>query len=682
MRGFVRYEHDKRKDIYKFTCWLGHRFTNVLHNIGYSKSKHKYLFIDMTMSGFSIHGFFIHDLRHILRYILDTGSEFDVNFKAISRIIDIIDNEIQIVDGKRISLDMDLIKRDMIYAPLPVQKPVYENYINIRQHNMSRGMLLDGPVGVGKTYMALSVSVAIKSEVTLIIAPLATIQKVWVESLSGDDTLFRTKQQYHLVGTDKKYLGEKYVLCHYENIYKIIDLYKKYNINFSMLIVDEVHNFNDMKSKRTQLLINISDTIPFRDTFPMSGTPIKAGYKDLVPILKMVYSNFDNTVMNRFLKLYRGSSWLMREILIEKYKTVTTVLKKTNMRIPPLTTTNVKIKITNGDRYTINSIRKRLKEFVEVRQKELDDNYDVYADIYISLYNKAKTILLDNGTIKESDTKRYEYIVKIIVGAYKKNALMSIPDEIKEANLFEKTYIIPTLKGDDAKSFKSNKSIYKYSSLKVRGEALAHIVMGSRIDCYSEIAITADILEFVNSTTKKTLIFSNYIDVCDAVKASCISKKLTPITVYGDTAMYLNRNVNIFTNIDKANPLIATYKSLSTGVPLIAANVVVLFGLPYRQHVFEQTIGRAWRTGQDKPVSVYIAELDTGEIPNITDRDFDIIDFFRREVASITGKDDNIIMDRGIISDFGPELMDTLSPIDTLISKSSKLTKDIIDRWK
>jgi len=682
MRGFVRYEYDKKKDIHKFTCWLGHRFINILHNIGYSRSKHKYLFIDMNMSGFSIYGFFIYDLKHILKDILDYGSQFDVNFKSINNIIDIIENDIQAIDGDHVSLDMDIIKRDMIYTPLPVQEPVYENYINIRQRNMSRGMLLDGPVGIGKTYMALSISVALKSEVTLIIAPLATIQKVWVESLSGDGTLFRNKQQYYLIGTDKEYHGEKYVLCHYENMYKITDLYKKYNINFSMLIVDEVHNFNEMKSKRTQLLINISDTIPFRDTFPMSGTPIKAKYSDLVPILKMVYSNFNNPVMNRYLKLYRSSSYPMKEILKEKYKIVTTVLKKTDMKIPPLTTTNVKIKTKNGNRYTIESIRKRLIEFVDTRQKELDDNYTFYANLYTTIYNKAKTILLEQNIVKESDIKRYENLVKIIIGAYNKNSLISVTSEIKEANLFENKYILSVLKGSDVNTFKDVKSIYKYSALKVRGEALARVIMRSRIECYAEIAVTANILEFVNSTTKKTLMFSNYVDVCDSIKDSCVKKKLTPVTVYGDTSKDLNKNVNIFTNIDSANPLIATYKSLSTGVPLIAANVVVLFGLPHRQHTFEQTVGRAWRTGQDMPVSVYIAELNTGDTPNITDRDFDIIDFFRREVSSITGKDDSIVIDRDMISSFGTELIDIISPVDTLISKSSKLTKDIIDRWK
>jgi len=648
MKGIVRYEYDRTKDICKFTAWLGHRFTSILHKSGYTRSKQKYLFAHIGMAGFSVHKFFIPDIKQILLHILDTGSQFDVNFKAIENIVKIIDNDIMVSHGKLSPLDMNIINNDMRYPPLPVQKPVYENYINIRNTNMSRGMLLDGPVGIGKTYMSLSIALALKSEVTLIVAPLATIDKVWSNSLSGDGVLFNNPQSHYIVGSDTDYRGEKYVLCHYENIGKIMDLYSKYNINFTMLIVDEIHNFTDMKSNRTKLLIDITDKIPFKDTLPMSGTPIKAGYKDLVAILKIVYSDFSTTVMNRYIKLYRGSSWLMKEVLKDKYRGVSTVLKKTDMKIPPLTTTNVKIKIKNGGKYTLAAIRRRLIDYVETRQRELDDNYDTYSEQYTRLYTKAKDILLETGKVSVDKFKWYERTVKLIVGAHNNNSLMSVANDIREVNVFEKTYIISVLNSTDSNIFKDVKSIYKYSSLKVRGEALANVVMRSRIDCYSEMATAADILEFVNSTTNKTIIFSNYTDVCESVRQSCLSRKLKPITVYGDTSKDLNKNVNIFSSVSNINPLIATYKSLSTGVPLIAANVVVLFGLPHRQYIFEQAIGRAWRTGQTLPVSVYITELNTGDDPNITDRDVDIIDFFRNEVSAITGKEDSVTLDRGV----------------------------------
>lgn len=682
MKGIVRYEYDRTKDICKFTAWLGHRFTSILHKSGYTRSKQKYLFAHIGMAGFSVHKFFIPDIKQILLHILDTGSQFDVNFKAIENIVKIIDNDIMVSHGKLSPLDMNIINNDMRYPPLPVQKPVYENYINIRNTNMSRGMLLDGPVGIGKTYMSLSIALALKSEVTLIVAPLATIDKVWSNSLSGDGVLFNNPQSHYIVGSDTDYRGEKYVLCHYENIGKIMDLYSKYNINFTMLIVDEIHNFTDMKSNRTKLLIDITDKIPFKDTLPMSGTPIKAGYKDLVAILKIVYSDFSTTVMNRYIKLYRGSSWLMKEVLKDKYRGVSTVLKKTDMKIPPLTTTNVKIKIKNGGKYTLAAIRRRLIDYVETRQRELDDNYDTYSEQYTRLYTKAKDILLETGKVSVDKFKWYERTVKLIVGAHNNNSLMSVANDIREVNVFEKTYIISVLNSTDSNIFKDVKSIYKYSSLKVRGEALANVVMRSRIDCYSEMATAADILEFVNSTTNKTIIFSNYTDVCESVRQSCLSRKLKPITVYGDTSKDLNKNVNIFSSVSNINPLIATYKSLSTGVPLIAANVVVLFGLPHRQYIFEQAIGRAWRTGQTLPVSVYITELNTGDDPNITDRDVDIIDFFRNEVSAITGKEDSVTLDRGMLEGFGPELTDTMSPVDTFITKSMKITSDIIDKWK
>ena len=54
-------------------------------------------------------------------------------------------------------------------------------------------------------------------------------------------------------------------------------------------------------------------------------------------------------------------------------------------------------------------------------------------------------------------------------------------------------------------------------------------------------------------------------------------------------------------------------------------------------YIFEQAISRAWRVGQDSQVVVYIPSLDTGNTPNINQRNLDIISFFNAEVEALTG---------------------------------------------
>jgi len=678
----INYSYDKTKRLYTFNVWLGDKVANTIRRAGYSPSKQKYLFHKFGPSGFIIHRFFIPDLLAILEFIIHLGPQYDVNLRSMTKLVKLIKSEIVHPAHNNHSLDMDVVSREFKYKPLEVQLPAYDKYAKLMTDSMSRGMLIDGAVGVGKTYVSLSIAEAVHSEVILIVAPLPTITKVWVESISGDDSLFKTPRKVYLVGNSVEYVGEKYVLVHYENLNKVLELRNKFNINFTTLIVDEVHNFNNITASRTKLLMSIIDNIPFDHTLPMSGTPIKASAKDMIPLIKIVSIDFDKHLTRRFIKLYRGASVLMKEVLRGRYEATTVILKKTDMKIPPLSTATIKIKIRNSKYYTLASITKRLKKYVEDRQSILERNYDIYADTYNKLYTLAKSRVLDSDSSKAGEFKSYEDNIKIILKNYKNGSLGGIADIISVANKFEKGTIEPVLTGNDKSLFRDSKTVYKYTSLKVYGEALANIVMRARIDCYSEIAAVINIKKLIETSTKKTIFFSNYISVCDVINQGSIDTGLKPITVYGETSKDLTKNVNIFTHDAETNPLIATYKSLSTGVPLLVANSIVILSMPFRQYLFEQAIGRCWRTGQDRPVTVYVMELDTGDEINITDRDFDIITFFKEEVARLTGKEDDVVIDRsdGVARDLGIT-SEFYQPVDNYTKRTLNKIRDAISEW-
>ena len=112
-----------------------------------------------------------------------------------------------------------------------------------------------------------------------------------------------------------------------------------------------------------------------------------------------------------------------------------------------------------------------------------------------------------------------------------------------------------------------------------------------------------------------------------------------PIEVYGETNKNLPALIKQFFDDPDANPCVATYQSLSTAVPMIAANVEIMTNAPWRDGEREQAIARVARIGQDEDVYIYDTFLDTGNEPNISTRSKDILEWSRAQVAAILGHD-------------------------------------------
>lgn len=112
---------------------------------------------------------------------------------------------------------------------------------------------------------------------------------------------------------------------------------------------------------------------------------------------------------------------------------------------------------------------------------------------------------------------------------------------------------------------------------------------------------------------------------------------MKPLVVYGKTNNNLPSIISSFEEDSTLNPLIATYKSLSTAVPIVCANVVVLLDSPFRDHIVQQSISRLHRIGQKLQVYVYTCSLDTGDEPNISTRSFEILASVQKAVEEIIG---------------------------------------------
>lgn len=488
------------------------------------------------------------------------------------------------------------------------------------------------------TNMSLTFAELLHSEKVLIVCPLPTFEKVWLKSivLPGNDNLYQRPEENKLwhVKSPSAYNNEKFILVHYEGLENIYGILSKIAGPKTTIIVDESHNFADTKSKRTVLLQDIIDRSFTKNLFLLSGTPIKSYSTEVINMAKFIDGRLKGKLYERLYSVYANPNKFFKSILPNRYSDMTYVIEKKETKLDPIIKTYVPIKLKNGNEYTLPYIREQMRIFIEKRIKEINDAMPKYQEVYRMCIETAR----QNGFDKKSKytIRQYEDLVSIIQKNYKSNNLGFIKNEMALANTIEKE-IKKFLPPELARQWDEVKTIIKYPLLKIQGECLGLIVMGARIKCHVDMASNLDLSALVNSTIKDTIIFSNYIQVCEAARINVTNRGYKPALVYGELSKYLNREVKAFIDNKDVNPLITTYKSLSTGVPLINANVIIALDLPFRMYIFEQAVGRAWRVGQDSQVVVYIPSLDTDNVPNINQRNLDIISFFNEEVEALTG---------------------------------------------
>ena len=206
--------------------------------------------------------------------------------------------------------------------------------------------------------------------------------------------------------------------------------------------------------------------------------------------------------------------------------------------------------------------------------------------------------------------------------------------------------------------FKESKSVYKYYYLKVQGEALGRVLGKYREMCNVDMVRNTNdmqvsfmengkkviddsisLFDIIDSSEKKTVIFTSYTEVVKELDTYLKENGYKPLMVYADTNKNLSDIISKFEKDEDINPLIATFDSLSTAVPLIMANSVVLMNSPFRAHEYDQSTSRVDRIGQTEIVRIYNLFLDTGTEPNISTRSDDIIRWSREQVAGIMGVD-------------------------------------------
>lgn len=526
-----------------------------------------------------------------------------------------------ILDFSRVSeINLPLLKH---------QREFLEFYNRSVPSHTLKGMLLAAAPGSGKTITGLALASCLEADAVIIVSPKNAVERVWAATIR--DNLVKKPDYWYSTSGTRPPLGLRYYVFHYESLAEATWLASKSKWRKPVIILDESHNFNETTSLRTQTFIELCQSTNCNHVLWSSGTPIKAVGYEAIPLLRTIDPYFDQNAEKRFRKIFTKSKSGANDILANRLGYITFKVDKTVVA-GTVHVEEYKVKIPTGVDYTLDAIREKMRKFIAERREFYDKNMSAY----IAYYNRCLSLYENeiDEIERAGDYRLYQQYVAIIRKRYdaRQHGEMA-----KFCNRYELQYIIPTLPEEDRKKFKEVRTIIKYVQLKIMGEALGGILGKARAQCHVDMIPGMGIPEFIESIEKKTIIFTSYVEVADKMVEYLTKLGYKPALVHGGTNKDLPEIVRRFGDDKSINPLVATYQSLSTAVPLIMANGIVMTNAPFRDYEEKQAIARCDRLGQDRPVYIRKTFLDTNNEPNISTRSKDILEWSEDMVASIMG---------------------------------------------
>lgn len=655
-------EFDAPRGLYTFRGMFGVNFRGFIRNTVLGDKKANLLFRELSFKEIVIDSFFLLELREILERITtgEYGFTSWVNVKALQELLDIIQTKTWIspnnsLEGEvRFVLNRERINKVFATPPRDFQEIFYDTYERVKNDLEYKGLLTDAATGTGKTYMGLSIAEGCDADIVLIIAMNANLETTWLKTIVEDeDGFYREKNKREDVYTasdyysGKPYNGQKFILFNYEAIDKLNTFIGKYSRSNIVLVVDEVHNFTSLSSSRRENLLSLVNISKTKNAILLSGTPIKASALEIIPYLEIIDPKFNKTVEARFKKLYSSPNYILKQCIPIRYGQISVKIEKAVLELKPIEFKTIEIKLANGEEYTLKSIKEKMVAYIDKRSKELADNLDLYINTYNVLVDKARK----SSALPVSAWIEYENNFKLVGEYYEKRQLMFHTDVIKATNDFEKTIILPVLKGEEKDKFKEASVILKYPMLKIRGETLGRIVLGARIECHNDMASHFD-YSILNSTMAKSIVMTSYVKIAETVIDRCKKQGFNPVGVFGDNTKLATKLINSFIDDKDVDPLVGTFKSISTGHHLVVANLVLLMDLPFRTYLLDQALARVHRMGQKEDVIAIYTKLDTGEEYNINSRNIDILKWAKNAIEEITGNAiKGLDFDKGLVLD-------------------------------
>lgn len=488
----------------------------------------------------------------------------------------------------------------------------------------------DNYIVTHNTLTSLMLSEMLVADYIVIVCPKNAVYRVWASTLH--DEYLKPRNPW-VIADGEKYKRQRYIVAHFEGLEKLRQIIGSLSGRVVVLL-DESHNLNSDESLRTERFIEVCRAARAQHVIWMSGTPVKALGIESIPLMRTIDPLFTPEVEKRFKAIYGRDASKALDILRQRMGMVSFNVESSAVVNVKSHTHTEMIKIPNGNAYTLDSIRTEIRKFIDERLKYYAGERKKYKRIFDEALDTYERTI---GTPEDKKAfKIYKRYVDMISGGFDPKNMAA---EARYCNHFEKRVIGPTLPNALRKQFMSAKSVIKYPQLKVLGEALGSVLGKKRVQCHVDMIPYMNLPKIIKSASKKTIIFSSYVEVVDAIAKHVKGEGFKPVVVHAQAEGDLTSLVSQFEKDPEANPLVATFQSLSTAVPLIMANCTVFTNVPFRDHELVQARARTGRLGQDSEVEYWYTYLDTGKEANISTRSRDILEWSRQQVAAILGKD-------------------------------------------
>ncbi len=631
--------HEKQGVIY-VTGVPAYVISKAIYRLWTTRKINAYMFYRMGKYAFSFPSFFGVEVLYMLRSLMEEEVGWGLK-RSIGKIVEgLLENTWLKDTESNPSPRLDYSKLSNIkLKPLPIQLQFLKTYDLITQRYDLDGYILSVAPGGGKTLTNLMLGECLNVDYHVVVSPNNALFDVWHKEI----TEYVKNSTVWMEASGKPYNGEKYLVCHYETIDKMTSVVSKFKNKRVMITLDESHNMNEMTSKRTINFVDMCEIVRQNnlktDVVWSSGTPLKAMGYEIIPILRTIDRLFTKDAEMRFRAIFGKNSNRGIDILAHRVGLISYKVTKEHIRPVRPNIFDVKVSFPGAMKFTNEEIKKQMQDFVHQRMQEYLPKMKEMEAFYKKWVDYVRTTLVSRDQIRAHEL--YESYIVRIKEYYDP---MSMSHLSQYCNDYEERIIIPRLPDPATrKEFRKVRSAVKYLHLKIMGEALGACLGRARVQCHLEMIEHIDFSQYIKQSRSKTVIFTSYVQVLNKCEEMLTKAGYEPVVVYGKTNKDLDVLLEKFRNDPDANPILATYKSLSSAVPLVSASTTLFIDQPFRDYIKIQAESRTDRLGQTEEVSFYNFLLDTGTASNISTRSNDILEWSKAQVEAIMGKEGSAV---------------------------------------
>lgn len=548
--------------------------------------------------------------------------------------------------------------KNIKYKPFPQQVEFIAEALYRTEAMKLKGYLLDSKPGSGKTLTSLYLMEELEMDKVIVVCPKKSINTVWEETLTQK---FHTVPTYSLSvpktftdGNDVLDTSGRFLIIHYEALQHGYDAIVSSLGEFKGkvgIILDECHNFNDKDSERSRLFRDLVKKVDSDFCLWMSGTPLKAMGKETFTMMSTIDRLFNSQVEQSFFDVFGKNNVACARIIGNRMGLIRTEMAKEEIK-NELFKHSVSVTLPDGHYYTLDAVRARMMDYVKMRTGHYQARMDDYVNDYMMCIDHYRKAIYGNAEA----LKALEEYLSTAARIREHYDPIADKETVKRLNIFENKTIIPVLPNHLKKVFKKAKSVYKYVQLTVVGEALGNVLGKDRTACNVAIAsramqagqcmvkyhdgqmVQTDLPSLICNAEGKSLLFTDFVEVVDVLHEQLNDNGVGAFKLYGSNSKELNKLVSQFHRNPDIAAMVTTYKTLGEAVPITVANTVFMMNAPFRDGIYEQAFRRAYRIGQELHVDVFDVLLDTGDKPNISTRNKEIMDWSKEMVEIMMGK--------------------------------------------